>query len=91
MYTLRSEGRLIGMGRIVGDGGCHLQLVDIAVHPDHQKKGLSRQILTRLRSHLEREIPECAVVSLFADVDYLYQKFGFEYPRKSKGMFYMSG
>lgn len=86
--TLRLEEKLIGMGRIVGDGGCHMQIVDIAVHPDFQKRGLSRIILSDLKEYLDNKIPSCAIVSLFADVDYLYQKFGFAYPAKSKGMFY---
>ena len=29
--SLREDGRLIGMGRIIGDGGCFYQVVDIAV------------------------------------------------------------
>lgn len=34
--TLRSQGKLIGMGRVVGDGGTVVQITDIAVHPDYQ-------------------------------------------------------
>ena len=37
--TLRHDGRLVGMGRVVGDG-LHVQVVDIAVHPDVQGQGL---------------------------------------------------
>jgi ribosomal protein S18 acetylase RimI-like enzyme len=33
------EGALIGMGRIVGDGGTSYQVVDIAVRPEHQGAG----------------------------------------------------
>ena len=36
---------------------------------------------------IENQIPKTAIVSLFADVDYLYQKFGFGKPVASKGMF----
>ncbi len=71
-------GETVGMGRIVGDGGCFLQIVDIAVHPDHQKQGLSRKIMEALMNFIDENVPESAFVSLFADVDYLYQKFGFE-------------
>src|SRR5579863_9749922 len=31
--TLRSQGKLIGMGRVVGDGGTVVQITDIAVDP----------------------------------------------------------
>ncbi len=76
--SVSCEGKTVGMGRIVGDGGCFLQIVDIAVHPDNQKKGLSRKIMEALMNYIDENVPESAFVSLFADVDYLYQKFGFE-------------
>lgn len=75
---IQCQGETVGMGRIVGDGGCFLQIVDIAVHPNHQKKGLSRKIMESLMNFIDENVPESAFVSLFADVDYLYQKFGFE-------------
>ena len=80
------SGKLIGMGRVVGDLGSHVQVVDIAVDPAYQKRGLSRKIKDRITHFVETEVPECAFVNLFADIDYLYQKYGFEYP-VSKGMF----
>lgn len=33
--TIRDDGMLIAMGRVVGDGGCNFAVVDIAVHPDY--------------------------------------------------------
>ena len=36
------ENEVIGMGRIIGDGGCHFQVVDMAVLPEHQKRGLGK-------------------------------------------------
>ena len=29
---IRLDEKLVGMGRIVGDGGCNFEIVDIAVH-----------------------------------------------------------
>ena len=29
----------IGIGRIIGDGGCFFEVTDMAVLPEHQKKG----------------------------------------------------
>ncbi len=84
--TIRDSGTLIGMGRVVGDG-LHVQVVDIAIHPDYQKKGLSRIILERIVNFVNTEISSTATVSLFADVDWLYEKFGFAKPQKSQGMF----
>jgi hypothetical protein len=33
------DGQPIGMGRVIGDGGCFFQVVDIAVLPAHRSKG----------------------------------------------------
>lgn len=85
--TIRDGEKLIAMGRVIGDGGCHVQVVDIAVHPQYRKQGLSRLVMDSIVAFVNSQIPSCAVVNLFADIEYLYQKFGFYYPEKSKGMF----
>lgn len=73
------DRQLIGMGRIVGDGGTACQLVDIAVHPAQQQKGIGKQIMAQLLTYLERQVDPKAYVSLIADLpaDQLYQQFGF--------------
>lgn len=84
--TLRENHKLIGMGRLVGDLGTAIQIVDVAVHPDFQKRGLSRVIMENLLQFIESDVPKCAVVSLFADVSFLYEKFGFSTPKSTQGM-----
>ena len=76
---LRVDGRLIGMGRIVGDGGCNYEVVDVAVHPDFQRRGLGSTIMESLMGYLRDNAPESAYVSLLADggAPALYEKFGF--------------
>ena len=77
---IRDGDRLIAMGRIVGDGGCNFEIVDMAVHPDFQRQGLGYSIMEALMSYLEREAPSSAYVCLIADhgAPALYRKFGFE-------------
>lgn len=41
--SLREGDRLLAMGRIIGDGGCFLQVVDIAVVPDRQGRAWARR------------------------------------------------
>lgn len=78
--TLRQKNETIGMGRIVGDGGCFLQIVDIAVDPRFRGKGLGKKIMTVLMKWARNNVPETAFLSLLADVpaDKLYAQFGFE-------------
>ncbi|MER7172187.1 GNAT family N-acetyltransferase [Streptomyces mesophilus] len=77
--TVLHEGAAIGTGRVIGDGGCHFQIVDICVLPEHQGRGLGRRIMEALVGELERRAPATAYVSLITDGDaqHLYRKFGF--------------
>lgn len=80
--------------RIVGDGGTAYQLVDIAVHPAQQQKGIGKQIMAQLLTYLERQVNPKAYVSLIADLpaDQLYQQFGFvPTAPQSVGMYFKRG
>ena len=74
------DGQPVGMGRVVGDGGCFFQVVDIAVLPAHQGQGLGKMIMREIMAYIEREVPESGYVSLIADgmAHALYAQFGFE-------------
>ncbi|KGI77712.1 GNAT family N-acetyltransferase [Oleiagrimonas soli] len=76
---VRQGERLVGMGRVVGDGGCFLQIIDIAVHPDLQRRGLGRAIMQRLSDAVRERAPASVFVSLLADPPgvRLYEQFGF--------------
>jgi ribosomal protein S18 acetylase RimI-like enzyme len=81
------SGEVVGMGRIIGDGGAVYQISDMAIHPDHQRRGLGTRIMERLETYLEREAPSGAYVNLVADVDGFYERFGYETVRPaSRGM-----
>ena len=73
------DGAAVGMGRVVGDGGCFFQVVDIAVLPAHQGKGLGKMIMSEIMAWVAREVPESGYVSLIADgkAHALYAQFGF--------------
>lgn len=78
--TLEYEGRVVGMGRVIGDGGLFFQVVDIAVLPAHQGKGAGKAIMAALLARLEERLAAPAYVSLVADGEarHLYARFGFE-------------
>jgi len=78
--TIRDRGKLIAMGRVVGDGGCNLEVVDIAVHPDYQRQGLGGAVMAAIRAYIDEHAPKTAYVSLIADhhSPALYSKFGFK-------------
>lgn len=70
---------LVAMGRIVGDGGCHLQVCDIAVLPRLQGQGLGKDVMRRLDEWMQATLPPSAYVSLLADGEAhrLYAQYGF--------------
>ncbi|WP_371663561.1 GNAT family N-acetyltransferase [Streptomyces sp. NBC_00280] len=77
--TVLCENEPVGMGRVIGDGGCFFQIVDMCVAPEHQGRGLGKRIMAELMRELEQRAPAGAYVSLIADGDarFLYGKFGF--------------
>lgn len=83
--TLTEGDNLIAMGRVVGDGGCFVLLTDIAVHPDHQGRGLGRAVTERLVQWCEATLPPDCHISLVSSnrAVPLYQAFGF---RAARGM-----
>lgn len=91
---LREENEIVGMGRVIGDGGCFFQVVDIAVRPDQQGRGYGKLIMSEIMNYLREHVPARGLVSLLADVpaDRLYAQFGFTYTSpKSEGMWWRQG
>lgn len=87
--VVEHERSAVGMGRLIGDGGCFVQVVDIAVDPRFQGQGLGKAIVSALTDYIANSLPPSAYVSLIADVpaNKLYEKFGFkETAPRSLGM-----
>jgi len=74
------DGNPVGIGRVIGDGGCFFEIVDIAVRPEHQKQGLGDMIMEGLMAYIHENAPDTAYVSLMADhgTPEFYKRFGFE-------------
>lgn len=69
----------VGIGRVVGEGGCFFEVVDIAVLPEHQGKGVGKLIMDALMDYIREHAPKSAYVGLMADdgTPAFYEKFGF--------------
>jgi ribosomal protein S18 acetylase RimI-like enzyme len=77
---VRAGGELIGMGRVVGDGGLFLFVVDIAVAPAWQGRGWGKRIMAALMEQVHARASARAMVGLIADgtAFRLYEQFGFK-------------
>jgi ribosomal protein S18 acetylase RimI-like enzyme len=74
-----SAEQAVAMGRVLGDGGWYFHVVDMAVLPEHQRRGLGDAVLTTLLAHIRDHAPPGAYVNLLADPPGrgLYARHGF--------------
>lgn len=77
--TIYDDQSLIGMGRVIGDGGTAFQIIDIAVDPNYQGKGYGKFIMKNIMAYISAEAEQGTYVSLIADypADQLYAQYGF--------------
>lgn len=80
--TVRGENeKLLGVGRIIGDGACYFQIVDVLAHPEGKNQGeIEETIMNELISYLTQNALNDANITVMSDVWSIkfYQKFGFE-------------
>ena len=75
------EGKVVGMGRLVGDGALYWYVQEVVVLPEYQGKGIGKAIVGRLLDHIRR----CAIPGTQAHVGLIavegkesfYEQFGF--------------
>lgn len=90
--TPPADGRVVGMGRVVGDGGTVYQITDVVVHPDHQDRGVGTAVMEALLGYVDRDAPPQAYVNLLADAEEFYEEFGFEPTAPDTvGMYFWTG
>ena len=86
--VLKVNDELVGMWRVVGDGGTVLHICDMVIKPEWQKKGGGTMIMDALMNYIKGQNVPDAYVNLIADVDGFYDKWGFEPTEpRAKGMY----
>jgi GNAT superfamily N-acetyltransferase len=84
------DGRVIGCGRVVGDGGMYFYVQDVIVTPEDHGRGVGAQIMAAVMAYLERAARPGAFVGLMAaqGADGFYERYGFQRrPDDRPGMF----
>jgi GNAT superfamily N-acetyltransferase len=71
---------VVGIGRVIGDGGLFYDIVDVAVVAEHQKKGVGKMIMDGLMSYIDVHALPSSLVCLMANkgVAPFYEKYGFK-------------
>ena len=77
--TVWEGTKLIGMGRIIGDGAITFYIQDVIVRKEYQGQGIGFQIMERLMDYIGQTAAEGAVIGLLAakGKEGFYEKFGF--------------
>lgn len=76
--SIRDEGVLIGMGRVVGDGACNFEVVDVAIDPSYQGQGFGRKVMEYIDNYLSSVALDGSYVSMIADEPEFYEKLGYK-------------
>ncbi|KAI0120586.1 putative GNAT family acetyltransferase [Xylariales sp. AK1849] len=74
-------GKAVAMGRVIGDGSWYFIIADMAVLPEHQRRGLGDAILKKLLAQIKSHaVKGSAFVTLSADEPgrKLYLRNGFK-------------
>ena len=79
VHVLAPSGATVGMGRVIGDGGWYFHIADMAVLPEHQRRGIGEAILSSLIQHIRQVAPPDPYITLLADApgQKLYTRHGF--------------
>jgi GNAT superfamily N-acetyltransferase len=88
------EGKVIGCGRVIGDGGLYFYLQDIMILPAFQGQGLGKRLVKAILAYLDAHALPGAFVGLMAarGVSTFYTQFGFAVrPPERPGMFRVEG
>lgn len=89
-----NENKVIGCGRIIGDGGLYFYIQDLIVHPDFRGTGIGKSIMNELMSYIKKSTKPGAFVGLMAakGLAGYYKDFGFKRRDKdAPGMYCMIG
>lgn len=75
----REGDRVVGVGRLVGDGVRYWYVQDLMVRPDAADQGIASGIVERLLTRVRRLAPAEAIVGLFASPEAVgvYEELGF--------------
>lgn len=94
MYMVKAtvDGKLAGIGRVVGDTSIVCMLTNICVKPEFQKHGIGLKMILELKKLIEENVSTGEKIQIeltpTAGNEAFYQKAGFKYkPDKITGMY----
>ncbi len=76
----RTEDKLIGMARIVGDGAMFFYIQDLIVDPDYQNNGIGNLLMQNLESYLSGAAVKGTTIGLLSasGKEGFYSRYGYK-------------
>ena len=77
--TLRRQGKLIGLARVMGDGALYFFLADLIVDPELRGEGLGGRLMRAVSDYFDRCAKPGATIALIPlrGGEAFYERFGF--------------
>jgi ribosomal protein S18 acetylase RimI-like enzyme len=84
--VLDPAGKLLGFGRIIGDGAIYFHIQDVIVHPEHQRLGVGKQIMRELLQYTDEVGTKKSMVGLMSSMgrEKFYADLGFAFRPNEK-------
>jgi ribosomal protein S18 acetylase RimI-like enzyme len=93
-----ADNNLIGMARIIGDGGLVYYIQDLIVLPQYQNKGIGRMLMDKIMEYFQAHASHRSIIGLMSakGKEKFYENYGFiNRPTENFGsgmtMFWISG
>ena len=73
------NGTIIGMARVVGDGGLVYYIQDVIVRPNYQRQGIGTKMMARVMAYIGAHAAQNSIVGLMSAYgkESFYEKYGF--------------
>jgi predicted GNAT family N-acyltransferase len=77
--TLRRQGKLIGLARVMGNGALYFFLADLIVDPGVRGEGLGDRLMLTVTEYFDRSAKPGATIALLPlrGAESFYERFGF--------------
>lgn len=73
----RDGERLVGMCRVMWDGGLTAEIMNVVVHPDYQGQGIGRRLMELLIAEIEKLGVRHITLGSAVGKEAFYEQFGF--------------
>lgn len=73
------DEHIVGMARVIGDGGLVYYVQDVIVLPEYQQQGIGRQMMAQVMSYIRTHARHNSIIGLMAahGKESFYESYGF--------------